>query len=217
MGSTLFQAVNAAPGRLDVMLFRSGSDDLQSISDWSAKKFPPPKSTASPSTTSAQQASTDPALIPRSSAFVRSLRETVSSPLVSAALVAPAAHLDPCLVQLESLVRNSHLWTDDGPPRKPLTELAARQECSSWAGIVNEVLQVRPRPFNPGTRTPQQPRDARVGIEVFIRSILDGARANIEISRSAREAQPCVLGTFRVTLEKSLDRSIWQNAPNRPN
>jgi hypothetical protein len=199
----LAQSLTVAPGRADLLLLRGDRNDLGWVRDWSQPFRDKHDRGAAPTH--------DPLLFERTESWLRELRASAATPLVSLALVAPSPQKDPCLEELLGRTTSSFQWsTSDRLEEKLGGQLPERCSEAPWWTLVAEFRGTPWREFDWASGSVFRSPDARVSIETFLRVLRETGREALRRRREKGEGEDCVLGTFRVIFQPGFQDAQWQ-------
>lgn len=202
----LAQSLSIAPGRADLLLLRGDLNDLRWVREWSQQFRERRERGAAPTLR-------DPLLFERNESWLRELRRSTGTPLVSLALVAPTPQNDPCLEELLGRMTGSFQWSKSDQLKTKLGERLP-ESCSEepWRTLVPELLGTPWRKFDWVSGSVFRTVDARVSIETFLRVLRETARESMKRQREKGEGEDCVLQTLRVIFQPGFQDAQWQRA-----
>lgn len=125
---------------------------------------------------------------------VRKILSSAAAPLFSAAVVSPAARIDPCIEQLRIGTAGADRW---GPLVSTPQRLSSARKACSGSLLQPLVESMMPTPFARFVTAGGSFVDAsdrRAGLMTVVESLR--AVAEVQVENSAM--RPCVLGTFRL-------------------
>ncbi len=200
----LAQSLTVAPGRADLLLLRGDPNDLGWVRDWSQQFRERRRSDVAPE-------DQNPLLFERTESWLRELRGSPGTPLVSLALVAPSPQTDPCLAELLDRMASSFQWSrSDRLEEKLGGHLPERCSEAPWRALVAAFLDTPWREFDWKSGSVFGTADARVSIETFLWALRETGRETMKRRREKGEGEDCVLQTFRVIFQPGFKDAQWQ-------